>query len=218
MRYLITAGPTREPIDPVRYLGNRSSGKMGYALAEAALAAGHQVILITGPTSLAPPDRAEVTHVETAREMYEAVSTRIGEIEVAIFCAAVSDYRVAETSLKKMKKTGDPLTLPLVENPDILGSARDHMGFQGFLVGFAAETDRVIENARQKLQRKQCDMLVANDVSQPGIGFEADQNEIAILTASGGNEILSKTSKTELARQLIERIDRQVADAASSRN
>lgn len=208
MRFLITAGPTREPIDPVRYLSNRSSGKMGYALAAAAVAKGHEVLLISGPVAIPAPDGATLVRVETAREMYDAVAERIGEADAAIFCAAVADYRVAEVAEEKIKKTGETLTLTLVKNPDILGSARGVFGFQGLLVGFAAETEKLAEHALDKLCRKGCDLLVANDVSRTDIAFDRDENEVELFYRDGRHEILAQASKWEIAEELVARVER----------
>ncbi|MBL9156070.1 MAG: phosphopantothenoylcysteine decarboxylase [Verrucomicrobiales bacterium] len=207
MRFLITAGPTREPIDPVRYLSNRSSGKMGYALAEAALGRGHEVVLISGPVNIPAPDGATVVRVETAQEMYDAVAERIGEAEVAIFCAAVADYRVAEVAGEKIKKTGETLTLTLIKNPDILGSARSVFGFTGLLIGFAAETEKLAEHATGKLLRKGCDLLVANDVSRSDIAFDRDENEVELFYRDGRHETLARASKREIAEGLVERVE-----------
>lgn len=207
MRFLITAGPTREPIDPVRYLSNRSSGKMGYALAAAALARGHGVALISGPVAIPAPPRAELVAVETAEEMYDAVAAAIGQADVAVFCAAVADYRVAEAAGEKIKKTGETLTLTLVRNPDILGSARTVFGFKGILVGFAAETEQLAEHALDKLHRKGCDLLVANDVSRSDIAFDRDENEVLVFDRAGGRELLSRAPKEEIAAALVERIE-----------
>lgn len=207
MHFLITAGPTREPIDPVRYLSNRSSGKMGYALADAALNAGHEVTLISGPVSLRAPERATVLQVETAQEMFDAVKASIAKADVAIFCAAVADYRVAEQAVEKIKKSSDTLTLELVKNPDILGSARGEFGFDGFLFGFAAETNNVEEHAKGKLQRKGCDLLVANDVSRSDIGFDHQENEVIAFHRSGEKTPLPRALKSEIARELIRLIE-----------
>lgn len=207
MHFLITAGPTREPIDPVRYISNRSSGKMGYALAEAALAAGHEVTLISGPVSLSPPEKATFLGVETAQEMFDAVASQIAKAEVAIFCAAVADYRVAEQAGEKIKKSSDTLTLELVKNPDILGSARGIFGFKGFLVGFAAETTDVEKHAIGKLEKKGCDLLVANDVSRSDIGFDHQENEVIAFHRDGRKTPLPRTLKSEIARELIQLIE-----------
>ncbi len=207
MRFLITAGPTREPIDPVRYLSNRSSGRMGYAIAAAAVARGHEVVLISGPVSIAAPDGVRLLRVETALEMHEAVAAEIGAAEAAVFCAAVADYRVAEMAASKIKKSGDTLTLTLIQNPDILGDARGEFGFGGVLVGFAAETDELERHALDKLRRKGCDLLVANDVSRADIAFDRDENEVLVFDRKGGRERIAKTSKADIGRRLVERIE-----------
>ncbi|NNM29582.1 MAG: phosphopantothenoylcysteine decarboxylase, partial [Akkermansiaceae bacterium] len=173
MNLLITAGPTREAIDPVRYLTNRSSGKMGYALAEVAARHGHKVLLVSGPTSLDLPPGVDFLPVESAADMFDAVRNQIRKADAAVFAAAVADYRPAAPSAEKIKKTSETMTLELVRNPDILGSARATFHFPGVLVGFAAETDDLEANARAKLEKKGCDLVVANDVSRPGIGFDS---------------------------------------------
>ncbi|MBT8044974.1 MAG: bifunctional phosphopantothenoylcysteine decarboxylase/phosphopantothenate--cysteine ligase CoaBC [Verrucomicrobiae bacterium] len=203
MTILVTAGPTREAIDPVRFLSNRSSGKMGYAIAEAAAMAGHRVILVSGPTNLDLPDRVDYIPVETAREMFDAVQHHIGMADIAIFAAAVADYRPACVPEHKIKKTGDSLTLELVKTADILGSARNEFKFGGVLVGFAAETENLEENAREKLQRKGCDLVVANDVSKQGIGFDANDNQVSLIYPDHTEE-LPKNSKTHLAHLILE--------------
>ena len=184
MKLLITAGPTREPLDPVRYLTNRSSGKMGYALAAAAAERGHQVTLVSGPTSLDVPARVDFLPVETCREMFDAVRHHIGRTDAAIFAAAVADYRPAAASGHKIKKSGPGMTLELVRNPDILGAARGEFGFRGVLVGFAAETRHLEDHARAKLREKGCDLVVANDVSRPGLGFDSDRNQVLLVYPS----------------------------------
>lgn len=206
MTFLITAGPTREPIDPVRYMTNRSSGKMGYALAKAAQQAGHRVILISGPTRIDVPEGVDFLPVETAEEMFRAVKIWITRATVGIFAAAVADYRMAEVPTQKIKKTGDTLTLNLVKNPDILGSAREQFGFHGTLVGFAAETENLIENARKKLTSKGCDLIVANDVSQPGVGFDSNENLVQ-LVYPGHEDSLPQATKEHLAVHIIEAVE-----------
>lgn len=206
MRLLITAGPTREPIDPVRFLSNRSSGRMGYALAEAACEAGHEVVLISGPVTISAPDGVTLIKVETAREMFAAVQTHLSGCDAAIFSAAVADYRPVQVGTQKMKKTADKLTLELERTEDILGSARSKLGFCGFLVGFAAETENLIEHAQEKLTRKGCDMIVANDVSQAGIGFDSVENEVTLCLPGGRTLHLPRQSKAALARDLIAHI------------
>ena len=202
MKFLLTAGPTREPLDPVRYLSNRSSGKMGYALAEAAQRAGHEVVLISGPSALARPGGVHFLQVETAQEMLEAVRAAIVDMDCAIFAAAVADYRPAKCSDQKIKKSADGLTLELERTPDILGSMRAH-GYRGTLVGFAAETENLLENARGKLVKKGCDLIVANEVSQSGIGFDAEDNAVTLVYANGREEAIAKMSKRDLAEKLI---------------
>jgi phosphopantothenoylcysteine decarboxylase/phosphopantothenate--cysteine ligase len=202
---LVTAGPTREPIDPVRFLSNRSSGKMGYELAAAFAHAGHTVLLVSGPTALDVPDRVDFLPVETAAEMHAAVSHHLGRMDIAVFAAAVADYTPATIAPEKLKKSADTLTLELVRTPDILGSAREPLGFTGTLVGFAAETETLEANAHQKLTRKNCDLIIANDVSKPGIGFDADHNEV-LLVYPNYNEPLPIATKHDLAHQLVQAI------------
>jgi len=211
MRFLITAGPTREPIDPVRYITNRSSGKMGYALAAAAREAGHTVTLISGPTNLQQPAGVNFVPVETARQMFDAVAGVIKAHEVAIFSAAVADYRPAEVATEKIKKAEDHIALAMEKTADILGSARIQFGFDGFLVGFAAETQNLLQEAQTKLRRKACDMVVANDVSKPGTGFDSDENEVTLCLPGGKAVPLPRKSKTELAKEIVRFIEERVA-------
>lgn len=203
VKILITAGPTREPLDPVRFLTNRSSGKMGYALAAAFAHEGHSVMLVSGPTSLDVPDSVDFVAVESAAEMYDVVSRYVGRMDVAVFAAAVADYTPARVEPQKIKKAGEVLTLELVRTRDILGSAREGMGFRGTLVGFAAETENVEANARGKLEAKGCDLVVANDVSRPGIGFDSDENEILLVFRDRTVEMPQET-KHHLAHQLVD--------------
>lgn len=203
MHVLITAGPTREPLDPVRYLTNRSSGKMGYALAEAARAEGHSVTLISGPVTLPAPAGVTLISVETARQMFEAVQAHLSQAEVAIFSAAVADYRPVVKAEQKIKKSADTLTLELERTEDILGSARTLFGFKGYLVGFAAETEKLIEHAQEKLVRKGCDLIIANDVSQPGIGFDSAENAVTLCLPGGETQVLPRQSKTALAAAIL---------------
>ncbi|MBX7212310.1 MAG: phosphopantothenoylcysteine decarboxylase [Verrucomicrobiaceae bacterium] len=211
MRFLITAGPTHEPIDPVRYLTNRSSGKMGYALAAAAREAGHAVTLISGPTNLPQPAGVNFVPVETAKQMFDAVAGVIQAHDVAVFSAAVADYTPAEVSADKIKKSADQFALALEKTADILGSARVQFGFGGFLVGFAAETRNLIAEAQSKLHRKACDLVVANDVSKPGSGFDSDENEVTLCLPGGRSVPLPKMSKTALAARLVKFIDERIA-------
>ncbi len=200
---IITAGPTREAIDPVRYISNYSSGKQGYALASAAAEAGARVTLVSGPTALAAPERVDLVSVESADEMHEAVMSRIEEADVFIGVAAVADYKPLTSADQKMKKSGDTgLTIELVQNPDILRSVAG-VEKGPFTVGFAAETERVIEYARRKLESKGADMIVANNVADRSIGFNSDENETTVITAAG-EQALPKGSKEAVSRQLIE--------------
>ncbi len=200
---LITAGPTREKIDPARYLTNRSSGKMGYAMAEAALRRGAQVLLVSGPTSLTPPGGAELTRVESAEQMREAVLNLLPQATIVIKTAAVSDYRAKSVSLQKIKRKG-PLTLELEPTADILKEISRHKQSQ-IVIGFAAETENVLENARQKLAAKQLDAIVVNDVSREGVGFDSDRNEVTIITPDDIVEV-PETTKWEVAQRVLDQV------------
>ncbi len=203
MKFLITAGPTREALDPARYLTNRSSGRMGYALAGAAIHEGHEVLLISGPTSLDIPAGVDFLQVESAQDMYEAVRDMSRHADIAILCAAVADYRPVTVSEQKIKKNADRITLELERTPDILGSMRDVFGYRGVLVGFAAETQHLVDYARQKLVKKQCDFIVANDVSQAGIGFDSRDNEVTLVYPDR-EEPLERDTKEQIAMHIIE--------------
>ncbi len=205
MKFLITAGPTREALDPVRYMTNRSSGRMGYALAGAARHEGHEVLLISGPTSLEVPPGVDFMQVESAQEMYEAVRDMLGGVDVAILCAAVADYRPVAFSRQKIKKKEERLVLELERTPDILGDMRRVFGFEGKLVGFAAETQDLVAYGREKLRRKQCDMVVANDVSRSDVGFDARENEV-VLIFHDREEYLPKDTKEQVAMRILEHI------------
>ncbi|MCC7665628.1 bifunctional phosphopantothenoylcysteine decarboxylase/phosphopantothenate--cysteine ligase CoaBC [Liquorilactobacillus satsumensis] len=200
---LITAGGTIEPLDPVRYLTNRSSGKMGYALAENALLRGATVILISAPTQLKPPFGAKVIAVQTALEMAKAVETYYSKMDIVIMAAAVSDYRAAKPAAQKIKKKDTTLALQLVENPDILlglGAKKK----QQLLVGFAAETQQLVQNAAKKMVKKRVDLLVANDVSRSDIGFGSNQNEVTFLRPHQKPLLVKKTTKEEIAAQIFD--------------
>lgn len=207
-RVLITAGPTREAIDPVRYISNHSSGKMGYALARAAADAGASVTLISGPVTLATPAGVERVDVESAQAMYDAVLARSAQSDLFIGCAAVADYRPATAVEQKIKKQADEMTLTLVRNPDII-SAVAARADRPFTVGFAAETQNVLSYARDKLERKGLDAIIANDVSVEGIGFNSDQNEVTLVTAAG-EEALPRMGKQQLADALIAHLAQQL--------
>lgn len=204
-RVLVTSGPTREPIDPVRYISNRSSGKMGQAVATAALRRGAKVILISGPTALTPPGGAAYVPVQTAEDMREAALQHLERATIVIKAAAVGDYRVKRPSASKIKsKKDEGLTLDLIANPDILRELAARKG-RAFLVGFAAETNDVRANAAAKLEAKGVDLLVANDVSVKGIGFDADDNQVTLLDRWGGVAELPRMSKLEVADAILDR-------------
>lgn len=202
---LVTAGPTREPLDPVRYLSNRSSGKMGYAIAEAAAARGAKVILVSGPTALTPPHGVDVIPVETAQQMYDAVLAKLPAITVVIKAAAVADYRPKQVAGRKIKKDERVPEVTLESTPDILAEVGKRKE-RRILVGFAAETEDLVANARKKLQRKHLDLMVANDVGQPGAGFDSDTNIVRILDARGGVEELPLQAKRSVADRILDRV------------
>jgi phosphopantothenoylcysteine decarboxylase/phosphopantothenate--cysteine ligase len=203
---LITAGPTHEPIDPVRFVGNRSSGKMGYALAEAALRRGARVTLVSGPVALAPPAVAEFVAVETAQQMRDAVMLRFPDATVVIKAAAVADYRPRQAAGQKIKRvTGQGLTLELEPTADILAELGANRFEKHILIGFAAETENVIENARRKLVAKRLDAIVVNDVSKPGVGFSSDRNAATIITAANLTEV-PEGSKFEVAQRVLDAV------------
>jgi phosphopantothenoylcysteine decarboxylase / phosphopantothenate---cysteine ligase len=207
-RVLVTAGPTREPIDPVRFVGNRSSGTMGYALAQAAWRRGAEVTLVAGPTSLAAPVGVDVVPVETAVEMHAAVERVISGADVTIFAAAVADFRPREAAELKLKRADqdDGLSVPLVENPDV---ARDTVKLRregSVAVGFALETHDVERHAKAKLERKRFDLLVANDASEEGAGFEVPTNRVTIYSADEAAEALPLLPKEEVAEEILDRV------------
>src|SRR5579863_972089 len=206
---LITAGPTQEPLDPVRYLSNRSSGKMGYALAQAAIDRGARVILISGPVGLNAPAGTEVIHIRTAAEMRDAVFANLKPATVVIKCAAVADFRPSVESRQKIKKTSARISLELDPTPDILAELGVALGKQPggrLLIGFAAETENLEHEARRKLETKNCDMVVANLVGQAETGFESDVNEVALALRTGEFIPLPKASKREIADQILNQI------------
>jgi len=203
-KVVITAGPTREAIDPVRYISNHSSGKMGYALAEAAAEAGAETVLISGPVNLDPPDRVHTIAVTSADEMYRAALEEAADCQLFIASAAVADYRPVRASEQKIKKDEERMTIELVKNPDIV-SAVAALTERPFTVGFAAETGNLEDYARGKLARKNLDLIIANDVSDRTIGFNSDDNEVLVVEM-GATEAIPKINKAILARQLIARI------------
>jgi phosphopantothenoylcysteine decarboxylase/phosphopantothenate--cysteine ligase len=204
---LLTAGPTQEPLDAVRYLSNRSSGKMGYALASAAVARGARVILVSGPVSLEAPRGAEIIHVRTALEMRTAVMNHLEEATMILKCAAVADYHRSDPPKQKVKKTAARLSLELDPTPDILAEAGRKKGDR-LLVGFAAETENLVAEARRKLESKNCDMVVANLVSQEGTGFESDENEVVLVLRTGDIIPVKRAAKTVVAERIFDEIIR----------
>jgi len=204
---LVTAGPTYEPLDPVRFVGNRSSGRMGFALAEAAAARGARVLLVTGPTHLAPPPGVECIRVQTTQEMYEAVLARAEGTDAIIKAAAPADYRAAKVAPAKIKKGREILTLELTPTPDILAELARRKG-ASVLVGFAAETEELVANAREKLRKKNLDLVVANDVGAKDAGFAAETNRVTLVSGDGEVEALPLLSKQEVAHRILDRVAR----------
>ena len=206
LKMLVTAAGTREPIDPVRFVGNRSSGKMGYAVAQAASERGADVVLVSGPSSLTPPANVEVINVETTREMMNAVLAKYAEMDIVIKAAAVADYCPHEVAEQKIKKaTDDALTIVLDKNPDILKKLGE-LKTRQFLVGFAAETQNLLANATEKIKKKNLDMIVANDVTIAGAGFNYDTNVVKFLFPNGEVKSLEKMSKLEVAQALLNEV------------
>ena len=207
MRFVVTAGPTREAIDPVRFLSNRSSGKMGYAIAAAALARGHDVTLISGPACIAPPRRARFVPITTADQLHDAVHRAVRSCDVLVMCAAVSDYKPAVPAKRKLKKRTSSFALRLKPTRDILASLpKNNRSY--FVVGFAAETHDLKINAQEKLRRKNCDLIVANDVSRSDSGMESDENEVVIFLRNGESEKIPRASKKNIARELVKIISK----------
>jgi phosphopantothenoylcysteine decarboxylase/phosphopantothenate--cysteine ligase len=201
VRFVVTAGPTREAIDPVRFISNRSSGKMGYAIAEAALAEKHEVTLISGPAAIAPPRGVKLLAITSADELYRAVHRSLGRCDVLVMCAAVSDYKPATIAPRKMKKRTTTFALKLVPTRDILASLPKHRRY--LVIGFAAETHDLKINAQKKLRAKNCDAIVANDVSGSETGMESDENEVAIFFRGGEIKKISRARKKIVARELV---------------
>jgi phosphopantothenoylcysteine decarboxylase/phosphopantothenate--cysteine ligase len=202
---VITAGPTQEPLDPVRFISNRSSGKMGYALAESAVERGAKVVLIAGPVQLPDPPAVTVIHVRTALEMRSAVLEHLAQSSIIIKSAAVADYHVSQVPPHKLKKTATRMSLELDPTPDILAEVGLKKGDR-LLIGFAAETENLVEEARRKLQSKNCDMVVGNLVGQEGTGFESDQNEVVLVLRTGESIPLSRAPKREIADRIFDQV------------
>ena len=203
MRILITAGPTREPLDPARFLSNRSSGKMGYALARVAARRGHVVTLISGPVALRPPAKVSFVGVMTADEMLAVVKLHLSNSDALIMAAAVADWRPRRVRAQKIKKTKGPQVLRLEPTPDILKQLRSKKGRRVF-IGFAAETERILSGARRKLAGKGLDLIVANDVSRPDAGFDVDTNRVMLLAASGRVQALPLMTKMKVAARILD--------------
>jgi phosphopantothenoylcysteine decarboxylase/phosphopantothenate--cysteine ligase len=202
---LVTAGPTCEDLDPVRFISNRSSGKMGYSVAEAAARRGAKVVLISGPTALETPEGVERTDVRTAEEMLRAVRARFPSASIAIFAAAVADYRPAEPATAKIKRKNEALTIRLEPNPDVLATMAKEKGDR-LVVGFAAETDHVAENARKKLTQKNADLIVANDVTAEGAGFDVETNVVTIFSRDALDLPLPRMTKAEVAQRILDEV------------
>ena len=210
-KILITAGPTKEAIDPVRYLTNNSSGKMGYALAEIAYLSGAEVNLISGPVNIKPIEGVKLININTADEMLNEVKALIANTDIFIGCAAVADFKPIDFHKSKIKKDhNDEMSLKLIKNPDILQYASDHMK-EKLVIGFSAETDNVIENAKTKLLKKNLNMIICNDVSNKEIGFDSDDNEVHLITHDDVVK-LTKTSKLKIAKQIIKSIEALIAN------
>jgi phosphopantothenoylcysteine decarboxylase/phosphopantothenate--cysteine ligase len=213
MRVLLTAGPTYEPLDPVRFLGNRSTGKMGYALAEAFAGVGAEVTLISGPVALPPPANSliKTVRVETAQQMYEAAAQAAPAADVWVFAAAVADYRPANVAAEKIKKACDTLTLELVKNVDIAATLGQTKRPEQFAVGFALETTNELAHATDKLHRKNFDLVVLNSLRDTGAGFGHDTNKVSVLDRAGQVLNFELQAKTELARVLVQLIQARFA-------
>lgn len=205
LKILISAGPTQEPIDPVRYISNHSSGKMGVALAKAAIKMGHKVVMVCGPLQITPPKKATVHQVITALDMRQKIKKEASSADVIIMAAAVADYRINQPARQKLKKTKNTLTLKLIKNPDILAELGQIKKKNQILVGFAAETKNILGYAREKLIKKKCDWIVANNVARKDIGFGADDNEVYLISQHGYLPI-HKCSKDSLAKKILQQI------------
>jgi phosphopantothenoylcysteine decarboxylase/phosphopantothenate--cysteine ligase len=204
LRFVVTAGGTREPIDPVRFIGNRSSGKMGNALALAALRRGATVTLVTAAPAPAAQPGLDIVEVETAADMHDAVRAALADAGVLVMAAAVADWRPRDVAANKLKKGSDTLTIELVPTVDILRALRDDdVAKDVFVVGFAAETEHVIDNARAKLDAKDLDLIVVNDVSREGIGMGADDNEVTIIGRDGMVETIARAPKSDVADAIV---------------
>lgn len=203
-RILVSAGPTVEDLDPVRFIGNRSSGKMGYALAAQAQRRGARVWLVSGPTALTPPPGVEFVAVRSALQMQAAAEAVYPQVDAAILAAAVADYRPAQVAAEKLKRGAERMVVELVENPDISAGLGRSKGAHQLLIGFAMETEDGLARAREKLRRKNCDLVVLNDLREEGAGFAVDTNIVTLVDAAGGEERLPKMSKTQVADRILD--------------
>jgi phosphopantothenoylcysteine decarboxylase/phosphopantothenate--cysteine ligase len=210
MRILVTAGPTREFLDPVRFISNRSTGKMGYAVARRAITRGHEVVLVSGPVHLAPPEGARLVRIVSARDMLDAVRENLPWCDVLVMSAAVADWRPKQVQEEKLKKAGGIPSLELEPTEDILASVRGVKG-QRVYVGFAAETQDLLRGASEKLARKRLDMVVANDVTREDAGFESDTNRVSLLLADGTCEHFPTMAKDDVATEILERVEQLAA-------
>jgi phosphopantothenoylcysteine decarboxylase / phosphopantothenate---cysteine ligase len=217
VRFVVTAGPTREAIDPVRFISNRSSGKMGYAIAEAAIARGYEVTLISGPTSITPPHGTQLVSITTSDELCAAVHRTVPGCDVLVMCAAVSDYKPATPAKRKMKKRKTPFALKLIPTKDVLASLQKE-NRRYLVVGFAAETHDLKINAQKKLRRKKCDVIVANNVSRSDAGMESDENEVVIFFRNGESQKISRTSKKNIARELVKIISKMLEKSLTKKS
>jgi phosphopantothenoylcysteine decarboxylase/phosphopantothenate--cysteine ligase len=207
VKVLVSAGPTHEPLDPVRFLGNRSSGKMGFAIAAAAAARGAEVVLVAGPTRIAPPFGARTVPVTTAVEMQAALEREAADAQVIVMAAAVADHRPANTAPRKLEHKNEPWSLALVPNPDIVARLVARRPAGQLIVGFAAETHDVLVRGRAKRERKGCDLLVVNDVTAEGAGFEAETNVVTLIGRDGATDAWPRMSKRQVAERLLDRIE-----------
>ena len=211
MKVLVTAGPTREAVDPVRFISNRSSGKMGYAVAAAAQRAGHEVCLVSGPVALAPPRGVETVHVTTAAEMLAAVKRRVRGCDLLVMAAAVADWRPKHPAQRKLKKRAGPPRIAWEATPDILQTLAPLKKKTQVFCGFAAETDHLAREAQRKLRAKNLDAIAANDVSRRDRGFETDRNALTIFCADGGTQHIALTTKANCAARLLRRLEKIAA-------
>ena len=213
-KVVVSAGGTREPIDPVRHIGNRSSGKMGYAIAEAARDRGAEVVLVTAPTTLKPPGGVQLVQVETNAEMFDAIQQNVADADVLIMAAAPADYRARSVSKAKIKKGKGPVTLELVENPDIISEVKGDF----VRVGFAAESENVVKNATKKLKNKNLDLIVGNDISLPDSGFDADTNRVVLIDRAGHTTELPVLPKSEVAHRVLDKVVAMLPERRKSRS